>query len=172
MYYILKLLAILMKTLRLFNNAGRYPEPFFPESSHEKFTWCMDLTAVLVGNHICWTTGKEARCEKYLKVICLTMSSYFAQTFNSKIRRNSCKLLQPTSNIWKMRRARKGSFIALVSEKRYSNRNQHWQLTLKTEIKVTTTLFYIQKSHFRHFWRLYLLLQSLTCSAHLTLPTE
>lgn len=53
MYHILMLLTILMKTLRFFKNSGRYPEPFFPESSYEKFTWCTDLTAVLVGNHIC-----------------------------------------------------------------------------------------------------------------------
>lgn len=71
---------------------------FSPKFSYKKFTWYMDLTAVLVWNHNCWITGKETRCEKYFKVICLSMSSYFAQAFNSKIRRNLCKLLQSTIN--------------------------------------------------------------------------
>lgn len=59
-----------------------------PKFSYKKFTWYMGLTAVLVRNHNCCITAKETRCEKYFKVICLSMSSCFAQSFNSKIKRN------------------------------------------------------------------------------------
>lgn len=45
-----------------------------------------------------------------------------------------------------MSRTKKGSFIALVSEKRDYNRYKPRQLALEFEIKVSTTLCYIQKS--------------------------
>lgn len=48
--------------------------PFSPKFSYEKITWYMDLTSVLVGNHSCWITGKETRCENISKsfvLLCL-----------------------------------------------------------------------------------------------------
>jgi len=57
----------------------------------------MDLTAVLVGNLSVELQVKKPDVRN-IRVVCLTMSPYFAQTFNSKIRRNPCTLLQPTSN--------------------------------------------------------------------------
>lgn len=103
---------------------------------------------MLVGNHICWTTCKEPRCKKYLKVICLTTSSHFVR--HSTIKSGEIRVsYHSRPAIQKNCRGRKGGFIALVSEKRYSNRNQHWALRLRltslppyfTQGKVTWGIF-------------------------------